>query len=99
VARCTKIIPVDPEKKAAAEAVNPLGGNQGQKGADEQDKYVINIKQIAKFVVGLADRVAPTDIEEGMRVGFVVVFFFPHPYRNPLLTCLTLEWTAQNTKS
>ncbi|CAG7846639.1 26S protease regulatory subunit 7 homolog AltName: Full=Protein CIM5; AltName: Full=Tat-binding homolog 3 [Serendipita indica DSM 11827] len=69
VARCTKIIPVDPEKKAAAEAVNPLGGNQGQKGADEQDKYVINIKQIAKFVVGLADRVSPTDIEEGMRVG------------------------------
>jgi 26S proteasome regulatory subunit T1 len=71
VARCTKIIPVDPDKKAAAEAVNPLGGNQGQKGADEQDKYVINIKQIAKFVVGLADRVAPTDIEEGMRVGCV----------------------------
>lgn len=70
VARCTKIIPVDPEKKAAAEAMNPLGGNQGQKGADEQDKYVINIKQIAKFVVGLADRVAPTDIEEGMRVGY-----------------------------
>jgi 26S proteasome regulatory subunit T1 len=69
VARCTKIIPVDPDKKAAAEAVNPLGGNQGQKGADEQDKYVINIKQIAKFVVGLADRVSPTDIEEGMRVG------------------------------
>ena len=72
MARCTKIIPVDPEKKKAAEAVNPLGGNQGQKGADEQDKYVINIKQIAKFVVGLADRVAPTDIEEGMRVGFVL---------------------------
>ena len=32
-------------------------------------KYVINIKQIAKFVVGLGQRVAPTDIEEGMRVG------------------------------
>lgn len=32
-------------------------------------KYMINIKQIAKFVVGLGDRVAPTDIEEGMRVG------------------------------
>lgn len=70
VARCTKIIPVDPAKKAAAEAVNPHGGNP-QKGADEQDKYVINIKQIAKFVVALADRVAPTDIEEGMRVGYV----------------------------
>lgn len=32
-------------------------------------KYVINVKQIAKFVVGLGERVAPTDIEEGMRVG------------------------------
>ncbi|KAI8049585.1 26S protease regulatory subunit 7 [Syncephalis plumigaleata] len=39
-------------------------------GETEDDgKYVINIKQIAKFVVGLGERVAPTDIEEGMRVG------------------------------
>ncbi|KAJ7929363.1 P-loop containing nucleoside triphosphate hydrolase protein [Mycena leptocephala] len=69
VARCTKIIPVDPAAAEAAKAVNPLGALQGQKGADEQDKYVINIKQIAKFVVGLGDRVASSDIEEGMRVG------------------------------
>jgi len=39
--------------------------NAGQEDA----KYIINVKQIAKFVVGLGDRVAPTDIEEGMRVG------------------------------
>eukprot|EP00301_Raphidiophrys_heterophryoidea_P018391 c337_g1_i1.p1 GENE.c337_g1_i1~~c337_g1_i1.p1 ORF type:complete len:441 (-),score=119.24 c337_g1_i1:86-1354(-) len=32
-------------------------------------KYMINIKQIAKFVVGLGEKVSPTDIEEGMRVG------------------------------
>ena len=32
-------------------------------------KYIINVKQIAKFVVALGDKVAPTDIEEGMRVG------------------------------
>lgn len=38
-------------------------------------KYLINIKQIAKFVVGLGDKVAPTDIEEGMRVGYVVLVF------------------------
>lgn len=69
VARCTKIIPVNTEAAEAALAVNPQGALQGQKGADEQVKYVINIKQIAKFVVGLGDRVAPTDIEEGMRVG------------------------------
>jgi 26S proteasome regulatory subunit T1 len=36
---------------------------------DEVSKYVINVKQIAKFVVELGERVAPTDIEEGMRVG------------------------------
>ncbi|KAF8163097.1 26S proteasome subunit P45 [Crassisporium funariophilum] len=69
VARCTKIIPKDPKLAEAARAVNAQGALQGQKGADEQDKYVINIKQIAKFVVGLGDRVAATDIEEGMRVG------------------------------
>jgi 26S proteasome regulatory subunit T1 len=71
VARCTKIIPVDEKLAEAARAVNPLGAAGGQKGADEQTKYVINIKQIAKFVVGLGERVAPTDIEEGMRVGCV----------------------------
>lgn len=42
-----------------------------QPTAEESDKYVISIKQIAKFVVGLGDKVAPTDIEEGMRVGCV----------------------------
>ena len=35
----------------------------------EKSKYVINVKQIAKFVVKLGERVSPTDIEEGMRVG------------------------------
>ncbi|KAI0262950.1 P-loop containing nucleoside triphosphate hydrolase protein [Gloeopeniophorella convolvens] len=69
VARCTKIIKVDDTAAEAARAVNPMGALQGQKGADEQDKYLINIKQIAKFVVSLGERVAPTDIEEGMRVG------------------------------
>jgi 26S proteasome regulatory subunit T1 len=37
----------------------------------EKSKYVINVKQIAKFVVKLGERVSPTDIEEGMRVGYV----------------------------
>lgn len=35
----------------------------------DKNKYVINVKQIAKFVVKLGERVSPTDIEEGMRVG------------------------------
>ncbi|CAD6967225.1 unnamed protein product [Tilletia controversa] len=60
---------------AGDEAVRRLGGLSGagfgaqSPNAEEEDKYVINIKQIAKFVVGLGERVAPTDIEEGMRVG------------------------------
>ena len=38
--------------------------------ADSDDpQYIINVKQFAKFVVDLGDQVAPTDIEEGMRVG------------------------------
>lgn len=43
-------------------------------GETEQDetKHIINVRQIAKFVVGLGENVAPTDIEEGMRVGFVL---------------------------
>jgi 26S proteasome regulatory subunit T1 len=36
---------------------------------NEDPKYVINVKQIAKFVVELVRHVSPTDIEEGMRVG------------------------------
>lgn len=37
--------------------------------ADSEDPmYIINVKQYAKFVVSLAETVAPTDIEEGMRV-------------------------------
>ena len=39
--------------------------NEGSDGA----KYIINVKQFAKFVVDLADTVSPTYIEEGMRVG------------------------------
>lgn len=35
----------------------------------EEAKYMINVRRIAKYVVGLGDRVSPTDIEEGMRVG------------------------------
>lgn len=83
VARCTKIIPADSEdaqdeqEDAGAQgglqsvlgALGGMGALGGNRSADGKDKYVINIKQIAKFVVSLGERVAPTDIEEGMRVG------------------------------
>merc|ERR1719272_2361282 len=37
-------------------------------GTDDT-KYIIKIREFAKFVVGLGEKVAATDIEEGMRVG------------------------------
>jgi hypothetical protein len=40
----------------------------------EEPKYVINIRQMAKFVVALGEKVSPTDIEEGMRVGYERLF-------------------------
>jgi len=69
--------PSQPPAPAAGPTRGGLGGLAGALGgggdrkpnADEEDKYVINVKQIAKFVVGLGDKVASTDIEEGMRVG------------------------------
>jgi len=36
---------------------------------------MINVKQFARFVVELGDQVAPSDIEEGMRVGSVCAVF------------------------
>lgn len=35
----------------------------------DETQYMISVKQYGKFVVGLGKRVAPTDVEEGMRVG------------------------------
>ncbi|PHT47106.1 26S protease regulatory subunit 7 [Capsicum baccatum] len=52
----------------------------------EDAKYVINVKQIAKFAVGLGDKVSPTDIEEGMRVGFHCP-----PKIDPSVTMMTVE--------
>ena len=59
--------------------------------ADTEDsKYIINVKQFAKFVVDLAEQVASTDIEEGMRVGVdrnkYQVGFQPKFCKNEFLT-------------
>jgi 26S proteasome regulatory subunit T1 len=35
----------------------------------EDAKYVIHMKHMGKYVVGLDEKLAPTDVEEGMRVG------------------------------
>jgi len=61
----------------------------------DETKYVINVKQIAKFVVGLGDRVAPADVEEGMRVGvdrnkYQIQIPLP-PKIDPTVTMMTVE--------
>jgi 26S proteasome regulatory subunit T1 len=35
----------------------------------EDAKYIIHMKHMGKYVVGLDEKLAPTDVEEGMRVG------------------------------
>ncbi|WVO21614.1 hypothetical protein I312_105052 [Cryptococcus bacillisporus CA1280] len=92
VARCQTII----------KAANPPSGDQPlnpQDGAGagnpEGDRYVISIKQVAKFVVGLGDEVSPTDVEEGMRVGVDQVTYkimLPLPPKiDPSVTMMQVE--------
>ncbi|GMF24046.1 unnamed protein product [Phytophthora fragariaefolia] len=62
---------------------------------EEDAKYMINVKQIAKFVVGLGEKVAPTDIEEGMRVGvdrtkYAIQIPLP-PKIDPTVSLMTVE--------
>ena len=96
VARCTKIIAGD------ADAGSSSGGGGGGGGMNAMNssnaagnKYVINVKQIAKFVVGLGEKVAPTDIEEGMRVGvdrskYSIQIPLP-PKIDPTVSLMTVE--------
>lgn len=86
VARCTKII--------VGEAEAPEASGAAAAGATT-NKYVINVKQIAKFVVGLGEKVAPTDIEEGMRVGvdrskYSIQIPLP-PKIDPTVSLMTVE--------
>eukprot|EP00811_Abedinium_folium_P033287 NODE_6261_length_1687_cov_8.855769.p1 GENE.NODE_6261_length_1687_cov_8.855769~~NODE_6261_length_1687_cov_8.855769.p1 ORF type:complete len:435 (-),score=178.61 NODE_6261_length_1687_cov_8.855769:283-1587(-) len=66
-------------------------------GTDDT-KYVIKIREFAKFVVGLAEKVSATDIEEGMRVGvdtshggkYRIQIPLP-PKIDPTVTMMTVE--------
>lgn len=62
----------------------------------ENAKYMINIKQIAKYVVGLSENLSPADIEESMRVGvdrsakYEIMVPLP-PKIDPSVTMMTVE--------
>jgi 26S proteasome regulatory subunit T1 len=56
---------------------------------------VINVRQIAKFVVALGEKVSPTDVEEGMRVGvdrtkYSIQLPLP-PKIDPTVSLMTVE--------
>ena len=94
VARCTKIIAgeADSSSNGGGGGAGGMGGNSSNAAGN---KYVINVKQIAKFVVGLGEKVAPTDIEEGMRVGvdrskYSIQIPLP-PKIDPTVSLMTVE--------
>ncbi|KEP60852.1 UNVERIFIED_CONTAM: 26S proteasome regulatory subunit 7, putative [Hammondia hammondi] len=101
VARCTKIIYPGGQTRGGENAENGESGGAGAAapppfgGDDEEPKYIINVKQIAKFVVGLGEKVAAMDIEEGMRVGvdrnkYKIQIPLP-PKIDPTVTMMTVE--------
>jgi len=102
VARCTKIISSeesDENNGITGSAAPPAAGAGATAAAAAAavapNKYVINVKQIAKFVVGLGEKVAPTDIEEGMRVGvdrskYSIQIPLP-PKIDPTVSLMTVE--------
>lgn len=109
VARCTKIIQgggaddttnLDAVGGTGGSNNNPstsggFGGSAINSSNAAGNKYVINVKQIAKFVVGLGEKVAPTDIEEGMRVGvdrakYSIQIPLP-PKIDPTVSLMTVE--------
>lgn len=95
VARCTKIIAGEEEGNNNNAAGGGAAGGNDMSAQLAGNKYVINVKQIAKFVVGLGEKVAPTDIEEGMRVGvdrakYSIQIPLP-PKIDPTVSLMTVE--------
>jgi hypothetical protein len=106
VARCTKIITdevIVPTADGSGADASAMSSNAPAANAAHADgggtagkqKYVINVKQIAKFVVDLGEKVAPTDIEEGMRVGvdrskYSIQIPLP-PKIDPTVSLMTVE--------
>lgn len=95
VARCTKIIAGEENNNNNANNNVDGSSNNNPSAQLSGSKYVINVKQIAKFVVGLGEKVAPTDIEEGMRVGvdrakYSIQIPLP-PKIDPTVSLMTVE--------
>ena len=86
---------VDVSGMSSTAASNAFAGMNAGAAPAGKNKYVINVKQIAKFVVDLGEKVAPTDIEEGMRVGvdrskYSIQIPLP-PKIDPTVSLMTVE--------
>lgn len=95
VARCTKIITETTESGDGSSPEASAMSSNAQQQQQGKNKYVINVKQIAKFVVDLGEKVSPTDIEEGMRVGvdrskYSIQIPLP-PKIDPTVSLMTVE--------
>jgi len=91
--KCCSFVLTTANPPAEGMALNPQDGAGA--GNPDGDRYVISIKQVAKFVVGLGDRVSPTDVEEGMRVGvdrtnYKILMPLP-PKIDPSVTMMQVE--------
>merc|ERR1740124_919330 len=95
VARCTKIIAGEEGENAeGGGAAGALAGGANAANASGS-KYVINVKQIAKFVVGAKDAMEKLRAEEGMRVGvdrakYSIQIPLP-PKIDPTVSLMTIE--------
>lgn len=65
----TSLTQVDLGVAQVARCTKIIQGGKDETGKDEL-KYLINAKQHGKYVVDLGEKVSPTDIEEGMRIGY-----------------------------
>lgn len=80
VGRLTKIIEEEDEEN---------------KNLPKKIKYVIHIRQMAKYIVDLDNKLSPTDVEEGMRVGvekkrYRITLPLP-PKIDPTVSLMTVE--------
>jgi len=77
-----------------------IQGGKDETGKDEL-KYLINCKQHGKYVVDLGEKVSPTDIEEGMRIGYVLALADLHSQRRAgadTLPFLHSVWTERSSR-
>jgi len=83
------------QDKQIGQALQVARCNKIINAGEENAMYMISIKQVAKFVVGLGEKAAPADIEANMRVGvdrmkYKIQIPLP-PKIDPTVSLMTVE--------